>query len=157
MKHGRTTCWREEFDKTPCEYACIHVYEEGPNFCGIAGYAGLDDQPLLKRMIEALQHRGPDDIGFYIDKGIGLANARLSIIDIEGGHQPIDNENGTIHVTYNGEIYNFRELRKKLESLGHRFYTQSDTEVIVHSYEQFGDSFVAELNGMFAIALWDSE
>lgn len=157
MKHERATCSREELDKTPYEYACIRVYEEGTNFCGIAGYAGLDDQPLLKRMIEALRHRGPDDTGFYNDAHIGLANARLSIIDIEGGHQPIHNENGTIHVTYNGEIYNFRELRKKLESLGHRFYTQSDTEVIVHSYEQFGDSFVAELNGMFAIALWDSE
>lgn len=108
-------------------------------------------------MIDVLRHRGSDDTGFYVDTGVGLANARLSIIDIEGGHQPIHNEDGTIHVTYNGEIYNFHELRQRLESLGHRFYTQSDTEVIVHSYEQFGERFVAELNGMFATALWDSK
>jgi asparagine synthase (glutamine-hydrolysing) len=107
-------------------------------------------------MIEVLKHRGPDDTGFFLDEEVGLANARLSIIDIEGGHQPIHNENGTIHVTYNGEIYNFQELRRALESLGHKFYTKSDTEVIVHSYEQFGEAFAARLNGMFAIALWDS-
>src|SRR3989304_2332040 len=129
----------------------------GLTFCGIAGYVGLNDEALLRRMIEALHHRGPDDTGFYVDEGAGLANARLSIIDIEGGHQPIHNEDGTIHVTYNGEIYNFRELRKALESLGHRFYTQSDTEVIVHSYEEFGEAFASRLNGMFAIALWDSK
>ena len=130
---------------------------EESTFCGIAGYVGLDDEALLKRMIEVLRHRGPDDTGFYLDEGVGLANARLSIIDIEGGHQPIHNEDGTIHVTYNGEIYNFRELRGILESFGHRFYTQSDTEVIVHSYEQFGENFASKLNGMFAIALWDSK
>ena len=91
-----------------------------------------------------------------MDAGIGLANARLSIIDIEGGHQPIQNETGTIHVTYNGEIYNYRELRQELEQCGHKFRTKSDTEVIVHGYEEFGESFVTKLNGMFAIALWDS-
>ena len=107
-------------------------------------------------MIESLHHRGPDDTGFFIDKNIGLGSARLSIIDIEGGHQPIQNEMGTVHVTYNGEIYNYRELRKELETHGHRFQTKSDTEVIVHSYEEFGESFVTKLNGMFAIALWDS-
>jgi len=107
-------------------------------------------------MIETLRHRGPDDTGFFIDDGIGLASARLSIIDIEGGHQPIHNEDGTIHVTYNGEIYNFNQLRRDLESKGHRFYTRSDTEVIVHSYEEYGEGFVRKLNGMFAIALWDS-
>jgi asparagine synthase (glutamine-hydrolysing) len=108
-------------------------------------------------MIDVLHHRGPDDTGFYVDDGIGLANARLSIIDLEGGHQPIHNEDGTIQVTYNGEIYNFQQMRKALESFGHKFYTQSDTEVIVHSYEQYGESFVGKLNGMFAIALWDSK
>ncbi len=108
-------------------------------------------------MIEVLRHRGPDDTGFYVDKDIGLANARLSIIDIEGGHQPIRNEDGTVHVTYNGEIYNYRQLRKELEEQGHRFRTKSDTEVIVHSYEQYGESFTSRLNGMFAIALWDSK
>lgn len=108
-------------------------------------------------MIEVLHHRGPDDMGIYLDNNVGLANARLSIIDIQGGHQPIQNEDGTVHVTYNGEIYNYRQLRRELEAQGHRFYTQSDTEVIVHSYEQNGEGFVETLNGMFAIALWDSK
>jgi asparagine synthase (glutamine-hydrolysing) len=107
-------------------------------------------------MIEVLHHRGPDDTGFFIDANVGLANARLSIIDIQGGHQPISNENGTVHVTYNGEIYNYQQLRQELQKLGHSFRTQSDTEVIVHGYEQYGQSFVSKLNGMFAIALWDS-
>ncbi|HXX72893.1 MAG TPA: asparagine synthase (glutamine-hydrolyzing), partial [Candidatus Acidoferrales bacterium] len=124
--------------------------------CGIAGFAGFEDEALLRRMIEVLQHRGPDDTGVFSDNDVGLANARLSIIDIEGGHQPISNENGSVHVTYNGEIYNYRELREELQRLGHRFKTQSDTEVIVHGYEQWGDNCVAKLNGMFAIALWDS-
>jgi len=131
--------------------------DEGvPEFCGIAGYSGHNDEQLLRRMIDVVRHRGPDDTGYFADEGIGLANARLSIIDIEGGHQPIRNEDGTVHVTYNGEIYNFRELRKQLESEGHQFYTKSDTEVIVHSYEQYGEGFVTRLNGMFAIALWNS-
>jgi asparagine synthase (glutamine-hydrolysing) len=124
--------------------------------CGIAGFVGIEDDALLRRMIEVLHHRGPDDTGFYIDKDVGLANARLSIIDIEGGHQPISNEDGSVHVTYNGEIYNYRQLREELHRLGHRFRTQSDTEVIVHAYEQYGETFVTKLNGMFAIALWDS-
>ena len=108
-------------------------------------------------MIGALHHRGPDDTGFYVDRDVGLANARLSIIDIEGGHQPIQNEDGTVRVTYNGEIYNYRQLRHELEVQGHSFRTKSDTEVIVHSYEQYGEDFVKKLNGMFAIALWDSK
>jgi asparagine synthase (glutamine-hydrolysing) len=108
-------------------------------------------------MIEVLHHRGPDDTGVYVDSGIGLGNARLSIIDIEGGHQPIQNEDGTVHVTYNGEIYNYVQLRQELEGQGHRFRTKSDTEVIVHSYEQYGEAFTKKLNGMFAIALWDSK
>jgi len=124
--------------------------------CGIAGFVGLDDDVLLHRMIEVLHHRGPDDTGFFSDKGVGLANARLSIIDIEGGHQPISNEDGSVHVTYNGEIYNYRHLREELQRFGHSFKTQSDTEVIVHGYEQYGETFLTKLNGMFAIALWDS-
>jgi len=124
--------------------------------CGIAGFVGLDDEVLLHRMIQVIHHRGPDDMGFYTDTGVGLANARLSIIDIQGGHQPIGNENGTVHVTYNGEIYNYRQLREELQRLGHKFRTQSDTEVIVHGYEQYGEKFVTKLNGMFAIALWDA-
>jgi asparagine synthase (glutamine-hydrolysing) len=125
--------------------------------CGIAGFAGVDDETLLRRMIEVLHHRGPDDKGFFTESGVGLANARLSIIDIPGGHQPLANEDGTVHVTYNGEIYNYQELRRELQKLGHSFKTQSDTEVIVHGYEQYGERFVARLNGMFAIALWDSK
>ena len=107
-------------------------------------------------MIRVIKHRGPDDTGFYSDGQVGLANARLSIIDIEGGHQPQRNEDGTVHVTYNGEIYNFQPLRAELEKAGHRFSTKSDTEVIVHGYEQFGDAYIQRLNGMFAIAIWDS-
>jgi len=125
--------------------------------CGIAGFAGVDDETLLRRMIEVLHHRGPDDKGFFTERGVGLANARLSIIDLPGGHQPLANEDGTVHVTYNGEIYNFQELRQELQKLGHSFKTQSDTEVIVHGYEQYGEHFVTKLNGMFAIALWDSQ
>jgi asparagine synthase (glutamine-hydrolysing) len=124
--------------------------------CGIAGFVGLDDEALLRRMIDVLHHRGPDDTGFFTDKNVGLANARLSIIDIEGGHQPLSNENGTVHVTYNGEIYNYRQLRDELQKRGHNFRTASDTEVIVHGYEQYGEDFVTKLNGMFGIALWDS-
>jgi len=124
--------------------------------CGIAGYVGFNDEALLKNMIGALKHRGPDDTGFYTDDQVGLANARLSIIDIEGGHQPQHNEDGTVHVTYNGEIYNFQHLRSELEKLGHKFSTRSDTEVIVHGYEEYGNGFVQRLNGMFAIAIWDS-
>ena len=107
-------------------------------------------------MIRTIKHRGPDDTGFYSDSQIGLANARLSIIDIEGGHQPQQNEEGTVHVTYNGEIYNFQPLRAELEKAGHKFSTRSDTEVIVHGYEQFADACIQRLNGMFAIAIWDS-
>lgn len=134
----------------------VRVVKEVSIFCGIAGYVGLSDQDLLGRMIAALRHRGPDDTGLFADTGIGLANARLSIIDIEGGHQPIHNEDETIQVTYNGELYNYRDLRRELEAFGHRFYTNSDTEVIVHCYEEYGEGFVSRLNGMFAIALWDA-
>ena len=117
---------------------------------------GSSGEALLKSMIGVIKHRGPDDTGFYSDEQVGLANARLSIIDIEGGHQPQHNEEGTVHVTYNGEIYNFQVLRLELEKLGHKFSTKSDTEVIVHGYEQYGEAFVQKLDGMFAIALWDS-
>ncbi len=106
-------------------------------------------------MITRLHHRGPDGYGYYHDEHAGLAHARLSIIDLEGGDQPIHNEDGSIQVVFNGEIFNYIELRRQLEPLGHRFYTRSDTEVIVHLYEQYGDRFVEHLNGQFAIALWD--
>ncbi len=124
--------------------------------CGIFGFYGLEDRNLLLKMSDILKHRGPDDRGFFLDGSIGLGNVRLSIIDIEGGKQPIFNEEGSIVVVYNGEIYNFRELRKELEKRGHRFYTNTDTEVIVHAYEEWGFDSVLKFNGMFAFALWDS-
>jgi asparagine synthase (glutamine-hydrolysing) len=129
--------------------------------CGIAGIfakSGLtpDDQQALNRMSNALVHRGPDGDGFYIDGFIGLAHRRLSIIDLEGGKQPLANENGTVWVALNGEIYNYIELREQLFQKGHRFATSSDTEVIVHLYEDKGEDFVSYLRGMFAIALWDA-
>ena len=108
-------------------------------------------------MAGALEHRGPDDEGFYCDDSVGLGSRRLSIIDLEGGAQPIANEDGTIHVVLNGEIYNYRELRKGLQEAGHRFKTRSDTEVLVHLYEEEGLDFPAALRGMFACAIWDSK
>ena len=129
--------------------------------CGIAGIltdeakgpVSLDE---LCRMVAVLRHRGPDGYGLYRDQRIGLAHSRLSIIDLSGGSQPIHNEDRSIWVSFNGEIFNYVELRRELEGLGHRFYTQSDTEVIVHCYEQYGRRAWEVLNGQFAIALWDS-
>ncbi len=124
--------------------------------CGIAGVYGLEDRDLIKRMVEKIKHRGPDEEGYYVDEKVSIGMCRLSIIDLEGGSQPIYNENGDIVVIQNGEIYNYRELRRELESKGHRFYTNSDTEVIVHAYEEYGLDFPKKLNGMFAIAIWDA-
>jgi len=118
--------------------------------------AGFEDRNLLARMSDAVRHRGPDDSGIFVDRNVALANRRLSIIDLEGGHQPIHNEEEAIWITFNGEIYNFRELRSDLERRGHRFCTRSDTESIVHLYEEYGDRCVERLRGMFAFALWDS-
>ena len=128
--------------------------------CGIAGILTIRSvkQPArveLAAMIARLHHRGPDGTGLFVDGAIGLAHARLSIIDLAGGDQPIHNEDKTLWVVFNGEIFNYLELRAELISLGHHFYTQSDTEVIVHLYEQYGESFIDYLNGQFAIALWD--
>lgn len=107
-------------------------------------------------MISQLHHRGPDGYGYFSDAQVGLAHARLSIIDLAGGRQPIHNEDRTVWVIFNGEIFNYVELRAQLEHQGHRFYTHSDTEVLVHLYEQYGDEFVHHLNGQYAIALWDT-
>lgn len=124
--------------------------------CGISGYLGEGDKEMLKGMCDVMSHRGPDDEGYYEDVGVGLGVRRLSVIDLEGGHQPIHNEEQTIWVIQNGEIYNYRRLMETLDEKGHRFYTSSDTETIVHAYEEYGMGFLQKLNGMFAIALWDT-
>jgi asparagine synthase (glutamine-hydrolysing) len=127
--------------------------------CGIAGLIGRSgeqiDAALVHRMCQTIVHRGPDDEGMYVRGPVGLGMRRLSIIDLSGGHQPIHNEDQSIWVVYNGEIYNFPELRRELESRGHKFYTHSDTEMIVHLYEEMGADCVKKLRGMFAIALYD--
>jgi len=128
--------------------------------CGIAGMVSLvgQDRPdpnELQTMIHELHHRGPDGYGYYHDTQVGLAHARLSIIDLTSGDQPIHNEDKSVFTVFNGEIFNYLELRRELEQRGHRFYTHSDTEVIVHLYEEYGNDFVQHLNGQFAIALWD--
>jgi asparagine synthase (glutamine-hydrolysing) len=125
--------------------------------CGIYDLTGAPvDRSVLDNMKRTLSHRGPDGHGEFLDREIGLGHRRLSIIDLDGGSQPIENEDGRLQVVFNGEIYNFVELRTELESLGHRFRTHSDTEVIVHAYEEWGGDCVRRFNGMFAFALWDS-
>lgn len=124
--------------------------------CGICGFTGGQDETSLKRMTDSIIHRGPDEEGFYTDGKVNLGIRRLSIIDVNTGHQPIHNEDKSIWTVFNGEIYNFQELRKDLEAKGHKFYTDhSDTEVIVHLYEEYGNNFLHKINGMFAIAVWD--
>jgi len=125
--------------------------------CGICGVLGRADASVLRRMTETMVHRGPDDQGFHEAPGIALGVRRLSIIDVPGGHQPITNEDGSVVVVFNGEIYNHHELRTRLERQGHRFRTRSDTEVLVHLYEEYGDALVHLLQGMFAFALWDAK
>jgi asparagine synthase (glutamine-hydrolysing) len=129
--------------------------------CGIAGFFGpsLDrdtDHATLSAMIHTLAHRGPDGYGYLVEDGVGLAHARLSIIDLSTGDQPIHNPARSVWTVFNGEIFNYVELRAELEREGRRFYTQSDTEVIVHLYDRDGDRFVEHLNGQFAIAIWDN-
>jgi asparagine synthase (glutamine-hydrolysing) len=124
--------------------------------CGIAGFVGQRDPRLLRAMARILAHRGPDDEGFYEEDGIGLAARRLRIIDLVGGHQPIANEDESCWVVFNGEIYNFKDLHARLEAKGHRFTSKSDTETIVHLYEEEGDDCLQHLEGMFAFALWDA-
>ena len=129
--------------------------------CGIAGVydytgSGTRDLACLPAMLEAMIHRGPDDEGTHQERGLALGARRLSIIDVAGGHQPIANEDGSVVVVSNGEIYNFHELRGRLISRGHRMRTDCDTEVIVHLYEEHGEDCVAHLRGMFAFAVWDA-
>lgn len=128
--------------------------------CGISGFLGHgareEHRETLRRMTDALRHRGPDDEGFYLDEHAALGARRLSVIDLQTGRQPISNEDGTVWVVQNGEIYNFPDLRDRLERRGHRFRTRSDTEVIVHAYEEYGEDCVSHLDGMFAFAVWDA-
>jgi asparagine synthase (glutamine-hydrolysing) len=129
--------------------------------CGIAGKFNFADRApvsheLIARMNVAQAHRGPDGAGEYFDRGVGLAHRRLSILDVEGGRQPMTNEDSTIWIVFNGEIYNFPELRDRLEAKGHKFRSHCDTEAIVHLYEDLGENCVDELRGMFAFAIWDS-
>ena len=125
--------------------------------CGITGIYGEGNKQLIKKMTDIISHRGPDDKGYYVDKDISLGNRRLSIIDVKGGHQPIHNEDETLWITYNGEIYNFKEIGEELEKRGHKFYTDTDTEVVVHAYEEWGENCLKKFNGMFAFAIWDSK
>ena len=124
--------------------------------CGIAGYVGFDDQALLRAMGASLTHRGPDDAGYYTAPGVGLAHRRLSVIDLKSGRQPMANEDQTIWTVFNGEIYNYQDIRAEQVERGHHLRTASDTEVIVHLYEDEGLDFVQRLRGMFALAIWDT-
>jgi asparagine synthase (glutamine-hydrolysing) len=124
--------------------------------CGIASTRGAVDRSRLEAMSASLEHRGPDSAGTFVDGGAGLAARRLAIIDLEHGDQPLANEDGTCTVVQNGEIYNYAELTHELARLGHRFGTHSDTEVLVHAYEQWGLEFPERLRGMFAVAIWDA-
>jgi len=130
--------------------------------CGICGAVSSQpeyfvDEEVLQRMCRVMRHRGPDDEGYYVDAYAGLAMRRLSIIDLSSGKQPITNEDGTLWIVFNGELYNYRELRAQLEPKGHVFATHSDTEVILHAYEEYGDRCVELFNGMFAFAIWDTK
>jgi asparagine synthase (glutamine-hydrolysing) len=129
--------------------------------CGIAGFiappSARVDQRVLERMVAALRHRGPDTVGYHVDGRVALGAARLRVIDLETGDQPIANEDASVHVVQNGEIYNFNVLQRDLTARGHRFVTRSDTEAIVHAWEEYGEHCIDHFNGMFAFALWDSK
>jgi asparagine synthase (glutamine-hydrolysing) len=129
--------------------------------CGLSGFLSLDqkraDPAIVRRMTATLRHRGPDDEGYHVDGPVALGHRRLQIIDLTTGRQPIANEAGTVHAILNGEIYNYRSLAATLRERGHRFTTSSDTEVIVHAWEEFGEECLAHFNGMFAFVLWDAE
>ena len=125
--------------------------------CGISGAYGIEDKKLIRSMNSKISHRGPDQEGYFFDKDIMLGHRRLSIIDLsERGRQPMHNEDETVWVVFNGEIYNFLDIKDELEKKGHRFYSETDTEVIVHAYEEYGTECLKHFNGMFAFALWDA-
>src|SRR5688500_3871007 len=129
--------------------------------CGIAGIVAThalrpDDRSRVVRMRDVIAHRGPDGAGVFADDRAALGHRRLSIVDLAGGAQPLANEDATIQIVFNGEIYNHADLRPRLEAAGHRYQTRSDTETIVHAYEQWGDDCVERFRGMFAFAIWDA-
>jgi asparagine synthase (glutamine-hydrolysing) len=128
--------------------------------CGITGIVDLTgrrmiDERLLRAMNGRIGHRGPDGDGFHFEPGVGFGHRRLAIIDVEGGKQPVYNEDHTVVVTYNGEIFNFKEVEQELLERGHKFRTRCDTEVIVHAWEEWGEKSLERFNGMFAFAVWD--
>lgn len=132
--------------------------------CGIAGFIDFgkslseeEGEPILNRMMTRIHHRGPDDCGLYLENGMGMGNVRLSIIDVAGGDQPLSNEDGSLWIVYNGEVFNYIELHDELVKKGHRFKTHSDTEVILHMYEEYGSEALQYLNGQFAFAIWNSK
>ena len=131
--------------------------------CGICGKCFLTDElrqvgrASLEGMMTSMHHRGPDEQGVYFFKNVGLGHKRLRIIDLTSGAQPLSNEDNTVWVVYNGEIYNYLQLRQLLLGKGHQFRTGSDTEILVHLYEEFGEGLVSELHGMFSFALWDQK
>ena len=134
--------------------------------CGITGFVDTgsgataprpdDRREILHRMCDVIRHRGPDAEGTFVGDAVALGMRRLSIIDLSTGDQPIHNEDKSIWIVFNGEIYNFRDLRRQLEQSGHRFYTSTDTEAIVHAYEEWGEAALARLRGMFGLAIWDN-
>ncbi len=126
--------------------------------CGIAGYfdkSSKSSEAVLNRMLTRINHRGPDECGIYTNGNVGFGSVRLSIIDILGGHQPMPNEDLSMWIVFNGEIFNYIELRHELEEKGHKFRTQSDTEVIVHLYEEYREECLEKLNGQFVFSIWD--
>ena len=127
--------------------------------CGIAGAFGVADEAQLGAMLDCIEHRGPDDEGRFLDRDVPvmMGARRLSIVDLQGGDQPITNEDGSVVVVFNGEIYNHRQLRRRLTDAGHEFATSSDTEVLVHCWEEYGTSMPEQLDGMFAFSIWDRD
>src|SRR5579859_7803086 len=128
--------------------------------CGICGQFNIESlapvrRPDIEAMANTIAHRGPDDEGYFFDGPLGFGFRRLSIIDLSGGHQPMSDAEESVWVIFNGEIYNYKELRAELEKAGHKFRTSSDTEVIIHGYKQWGNDVFNHLNGMFGVAIWD--
>ena len=126
--------------------------------CGLCGFTGevLNRDKVIRQMTERITHRGPDSDGFFEDERVAMGFRRLSIIDLEAGHQPLYNEDKTLVLTFNGEIYNYQSLREELLAAGHTFATQSDSEVLLHGFEQWGEELLPKLRGMFGFAIWDT-